>query len=161
MAQMNKEKTEVLSMTKNTTEKLSKMYGNVIWTDKPHNFFSLPLNFTRFILTDKKLIVRRGFLNILEDYVDLYKVIDTTISRPIGQRLFGCGTITVVSKDANNKHLDLTKVKEPHTTHHKIENAVEEQKKSYGILGKDMYGASKTADCNCEDNGDDDCCSDN
>ena len=61
-------------MGKNTIPKLEKMYGKINWTDKPHNFLGMSWNFTRFILTEKKLIVRKGFFNITEEYVDLYKV---------------------------------------------------------------------------------------
>lgn len=30
-----------------------------IWTDKPHNFLWFSINFTRYILTEEKLITRR------------------------------------------------------------------------------------------------------
>lgn len=142
-------------MGKNTIPKLEKMYGQVMWTDKPHNFLGMAWNFTRFILTEKKLIVRKGFLNITEEYVDLYKVMDSAINLPLGQRMFGCGTVTITSKDPNNKHLILEKIKNPHDVNNKIEAAVEAMKQEYGILGKDMYGAARSMgdadDCDCDD----------
>lgn len=142
-------------MGKNTIPKLEKMYGEIKWTDKPHNFLGMSWNFTRFILTEKKLVVRKGFLNITEEYVDLYKVIDSSINLPLGQRMFGCGTVTIISKDPNNKHLVLDKIKNPHDVNNKIEDAVEAMKQEYGILGKDMYGAARSMgdvdDCDCDD----------
>lgn len=47
-----------------------------LWTDKKRTVFGLPLSFTRYYLTEKKLITRTGFLNITEDEFDLYRVID-------------------------------------------------------------------------------------
>ena len=41
-----------------------------IWTDKKRTFLGLPLSFTRYILTEKKLITQTGFLSIHEDELD-------------------------------------------------------------------------------------------
>lgn len=118
------------------------MYGDVVWTGKPNTFFGLPINFTRYILTDKKLVIRQGFLNIHEDKVELYRIIDLSMNLPLGQRIFQCGTIHVTSKDASIPNLDLKAVRDPHGVHNMIEEGIEKQKKNYGVLGRDMYGAS-------------------
>ena len=47
-----------------------------IWTDKKRTLFGLPISFTRYFLTETKFITRRGFLTIVEDELDLYKVTD-------------------------------------------------------------------------------------
>lgn len=39
---------------------------NYIWTDKKRTFLGLPISFTRYFLTEKKLIVRTGVLSITE-----------------------------------------------------------------------------------------------
>ena len=38
-----------------------------LWTDKKRTLFGLPLSFTRYYLTDTRLITRVGFLTITED----------------------------------------------------------------------------------------------
>ena len=146
-------------------DKMKKMYGNVIWTDKPHNFLGLKFNFTRYILTDKKLIERKGFLNIKEEKVDLYKIMDTSLDLPLGQRIFGCGTIKIMSKDISNPTINLSKIKDPYLVQNMLEATMDTQKKEYGILGKDIYAAPNHIhhdihDCNnpdCEDNTCPDC----
>ena len=45
-----------------------------LWTDKKRTIFGLPLSFTRYYLTEKKLITQTGFLNIVEDEFDLYRL---------------------------------------------------------------------------------------
>ena len=66
-----------------------------IWTDKKRTLFGLPLSFTRYFITETKFITRKGFLNVEEDEFELYKVTDKKLSLPLGQRLFGCATITL------------------------------------------------------------------
>lgn len=49
---------------------------NQLWTDKPRNFLGLAINFTRYIITSEKFITRKGFLNIHEDEIMLYRITD-------------------------------------------------------------------------------------
>ena len=127
-------------------EKFENMYGNVIWTGKPCSFFGLPWNFTRYILTDKKLIIRTGFLNIKEEKIELYRIVDTSMNHPITQRIFGCGTINLMSKDVSCPNVSLKEVKNPYMVHKLFEDAIESQKKEYNVLGKDIYGVSSDFD---------------
>ena len=123
-------------------EKYKKMYGNVLWTGKPHNFFGLPINFTRYVITDKKVVVRKGFLNIKEDKVELYRIVDMAKDLPITQRIFGCGTVKLISKDVSLPELELKQVKKPYEVYNLIEESIENQKRNYGVLGRDIVGAA-------------------
>ena len=127
-------------------EKLESMYGNIIWTGKPCSFFGLPWNFTRYILTDKKLIIRTGFLNIKEEKIELYRIVDTSMNHPITQRIFGCGTINLMSKDVSCPNVSLKEIKNSYMVHKLFEDAIESQKKEYNVLGKDIYGVSSDFD---------------
>ena len=62
---------------------------NQLWTDKPRNFLGLAINFTRYIITSEKFITRKGFLNIHEDEIMLYRITDKKLALPITQRIFG------------------------------------------------------------------------
>ena len=127
-------------------EKFESMYGNVIWTGKPCSFFGLPWNFTRYILTDKKLVIRTGFLNIKEEKIELYRIVDTSMNHPITQRIFGCGTINLMSKDVSCPNVSLKEIKNPYMVYKLFEDAIESQKKEYNVLGKDIYGVSSDFD---------------
>ena len=47
-------------------EKLTREYGKVLWTGKKC-ILGMPISFTRYILTDTRLITRVGLLNLKED----------------------------------------------------------------------------------------------
>ena len=78
-------------------KKLTRDYGEIIWTGKKC-IMGMPISFTRYILTDSKLITRVGLLNLKEDEIELYRVYDKSMKLPFGQRIVGCGTITLLSK---------------------------------------------------------------
>ena len=67
-----------------------------VWKDRKR-YLGLPLSFTRYKLSEDRLFLSVGFLSIQDDEVLLYRVRDITTSRTLWQRLFGVGTVTVIS----------------------------------------------------------------
>ena len=47
-----------------------------LWTDKKRTLFGLPLSFTRYYLTESRLITRVGLLTVVEDELDIYRIND-------------------------------------------------------------------------------------
>ena len=83
-----------------------------LWHDRKR-YFGLPLSFTRYSLSDDRLFTSVGFLNIKDDEILLYRVRDIDTNRTLWQRLFGVGTITVMSSDKTMPTLELKNVKDP------------------------------------------------
>ena len=127
-------------------EKLKEMYGEVLWSGKPYSFIGLPWNFTTYVITDKKIVIRKGFLNIKEEKIELYRIVDMSMDLPLSQRIFKCGTINLVSKDVTSPSTSLKQVKDPYKVHKILEESIAAQKKDYGVLGKDIYGVSSDFD---------------
>ena len=117
---------------------------NYLWTGKPHNFFGLPLNFTRYFITPDKLITRKGFLNIKEDEILTYRIIDKRMELPVTQRIFGCGSLFLRAKDSDTPEKALKQIKQPREVMVILDKIVEEAKRKYRVGGKDMYGALGT-----------------
>ena len=121
-----------------------------IWTDKKRTLFGLPISFTRYFLTEKKLITRTGFLNITEDEFDLYRVIDKKLLLPLGQRMFGCGTIVINVKDVDTPVKEVKSIKAPRSVMNKMDELIEAQRDAYQIRGRDMLGGEIVHDHDCE-----------
>lgn len=126
-----------------------------IWTDKKRTLFGLPLSFTRYYLTETKFITQVGFINIKEDEIDLYKIIDKSVSRPFFQRMFGCGTIIIHSKDADTPTKVVKCVKKVRQVSNLIDKYLNRMRDRYGIRGRDMVGIMH-GDYNDHDDFDDD-----
>ena len=83
-----------------------------LWKDRKRHL-GLPLSFTEYMVTEDRLIVEKGFLNISEDEILLYRVADLSLRMSLWQRLFGVGTVCVQSSDKTTPHFDIVNVKNP------------------------------------------------
>ena len=98
-----------------------------LWKDRKR-YFGLPLSFTRYALSEDRLFLSVGFLNIKDDEILLYRVRDIDSERSLFQRIFGVGTITVMSSDKSMPNLVLKNVKDPLFVKELIHKQVEEMK---------------------------------
>lgn len=121
-----------------------------VWSDRKRTVFGLPLSFTRYFLTENRLLTRQGFFNIKEDELELYRIVDKKLSRSFGQRLFGCGTITLFCKDADTPEKDIISVKCPREVSDLIGSFVSQYRDRYGIRGRDMIGSAGEGDHGCD-----------
>lgn len=113
-----------------------------LWHDRKR-YFGLPLSFTRYALSDDRLFVSVGFLNIKDDEILLYRVRDIDTSRTLWQRIFGVGTVTVMSSDKTMPTLVLKNIKDPIFVKELIHRQVEETKIKRRVrLGEIMTSAS-------------------
>ncbi len=117
-----------------------------VWTEKKRTIFGLPLSFTRYFLTPNKFIVRTGLLNIQEEEIDLYKITDKKLSLPFWQRLFGCGTVTIFSRDTDAPEQDVVSIKNAREFSELLDQHITEQRDRYAIRGRDMM----FSDCDCD-----------
>ena len=98
-----------------------------LWKDRKR-YFGLPLSFTRYALSEDRLFISVGFLNIKDDEVLLYRVRDIDTQRSLFQRLFGVGTVTVMSSDKTMPTLVLKNIKDPVFVKELIHKQVEDMK---------------------------------
>ena len=98
-----------------------------IWKDRKR-YFGLPLSFTRYAMSKDRLFVSVGFLSIKDDEILLYRVRDIDTSRSLWQRLFGVGTVMVMSSDKSMPNLVLKNIKDPVEVKELIHEQVEEMK---------------------------------
>ena len=98
-----------------------------LWKDRKR-YLGMPISFTRYALSEDRLFVSQGFLNIKDDEVLLYRVRDIDTSRNLWQRIFGVGTVTVMSSDKSMPNLVLKNIKDPVMVKEMIHEQVEEMK---------------------------------
>lgn len=118
---------------------MSKYYGanSVIrWKDRKR-FWGMPITFTRYALVENedwiKLFIKTGLLSTREEEINLYRVYDITISRSLGDKLFGVGTIMLHSKDESTPEAYLWHVKNPYEVRNMLAKYVEEEKAKRGF----------------------------
>ena len=127
-------------------------YGvELIWKDRKR-YLGMPLSFTRYALSEDRLFLSVGFLSIKDDEIVLYRVRDITTSRSLWQRLFGVGTVTVVSSDKTMPTLQMKNIRNPVAVKELLHNQVEEMK----IQRRVRFGEIMTTDADGDGEPDDD-----
>ena len=98
-----------------------------LWKDRKR-YLGMPLSFTRYSLSEDRLFTSVGFLNIRDDEVLLYRIRDIDTRRSLCQRIFGVGTVTVISSDKTMPNMVLKNIKDPMFVKELIHQQVEEVK---------------------------------
>ncbi len=74
-------------------------------------FFGLPFTFTKYFISEEKVMITAGFLNITEDDAYMYKIQDVRLTRSLSERIFKLGTITCYTGDTTHPELILYHIK--------------------------------------------------
>ena len=93
--------------------KREKIQLEYCWQDRKRTLFGLPLSFTKYSLTEEKLLIKTGFLSTNEEEVRLYRILDVTLKKSLRQRIFRIGTIHCCSADKSTPEFDIKSVKIP------------------------------------------------
>ena len=117
-----------------------------IWQDKKR-YFGLPLSFTRYAMSEDRLFTSVGLLNLKDDEVLLYRVRDIDTSRSLWQRLFGVGTVTIMSSDKSMPNMVLKNIKNPMDVKERIHEQVEDMK----IRRRVRFGEIMTSDADLDE----------
>ena len=102
--------------------------NKTVWKDRKRIIFGLPWSFTRYSLTEEKLIIDKGFFNRVEDEVRLYRILDITLRRSFWERIFGVGTIHCCSGDKSLGDFDILHVKHPKDVKEMLSEMVEKER---------------------------------
>ena len=109
-----------------------------LWKDRKRTFLGLPWSFTKYMLSEDRLFVEKGLLTSTIDEENLYRVRDIRVTRTLGQKLFGLGTVTVFSTDASNGETVLESIRNPIEVKEEIVRLVEAARRKHGIRASEM-----------------------
>lgn len=112
-----------------------------IWKDRKR-FLGMPLTFTRYALSEDRLFLSVGFLSVRDEEVLLYRVRDISSKRNLWQRIFGVGTVTVLSSDKTTPQVVLKNIKYPvdfkELLHENVEEAKLKRRVRFSEMSLDM-----------------------
>ena len=99
-----------------------------VWQDRKRIIFGLPWTFTKYVLTKEKRLIQTGILNTKEEEVRLYRIMDVTLRRSLGQRLFGLGTIHCCSADKSTPEFDIKWIPDSDAGKEKLSDLVDAER---------------------------------
>ena len=112
----------------------------VVWKDRKRIIFGLPWSFTRYSLTEEKLIIDVGLFSRREDEIRLYRILDITLKRPFSQRIWGLGTIHLCTADKSTPEFEIKRVKRARDVKNMLSDMVERERNERRISGREFMG---------------------
>ncbi|MBQ1371855.1 MAG: PH domain-containing protein [Oscillospiraceae bacterium] len=107
--------------------------SNTVWSDRKRTIFGLPWSFTKYILTDEKLLIITGWIKQEEEEIRLYRIMDLSLSRSMWDRMDRVGTIHCCSSDKTASEFNIQRIKEPRKVKEMLSDLVEKQRMSRGV----------------------------
>ncbi len=108
-----------------------------LWTDRKRTFLGLPWSFTIYALDEERFFIKRGFFTIKQDQVRLYRIMDLSMVRTLGQRIFGLGTIRCCSGDKTLGDFEIVNIKKPDEVLELLSNLVETQREKKRVVSRE------------------------
>ena len=99
------------------------------WTERKRLlFFGLPLTFTTYTLSNKKLELKTGLLTTVVNDILVYRVMDTTLTRSLFQKLFRLGSVQIVSSDKTHPNLCVHNIRNARDFKEALDEQVEHER---------------------------------
>ena len=118
---------------------------NILWQDRKR-FLGMPITFTKYSMSDDRLFVKKGFLNLATDELLLYRVRDISLRRSLGQRIFGVGSVIVVSSDQSTPTLELRNIRNSEVVKEMLHEQVEKTKIERRVRINELMDADEGED---------------
>lgn len=111
---------------------------DVVWKDRKRIIFGLPWSFTKYGLSEDRIFIETGVLNLNENEVRLYRIMDVSLTKKLWQRMFGLGTITCYSSDKSMGTFEIKNIKKPSEVKELISSYVEEERTRKRVSSKEF-----------------------
>jgi len=111
----------------------------ILWEDRKH-WLWFPFSFTKYALTDDRLYSQCGLFNTHYDELLLYRVTDICLTRSLGQKLCGTGTITLTCKGDAQRVVTIRNVKDSMRVKNNLSRMIEQIRDERGLVGKEFFG---------------------
>ncbi len=121
------------------------------WMDRKRIIFGLPWSFTRYRLTEEKLIISTGLFSTKEEEIRLYRIMDVTLNRTLGDKMWGLGTIHLCSSDKTTPEIDIKRIRQSEDVKEMLSDMIEIARKKNRVTSREFMAADDFDDCS-EDN---------
>ena len=108
---------------------------DLVWSDRKRNWLGLPWTFTVYGLTEDRLFIKTGVLNIHEDEVRLYRILDLSLRKTLWQR-----TIHVDSSDKTMKAFDISNIRNCEDVKEQLSRLVEQERDNKRVSSREFIG---------------------
>ena len=111
--------------------------ADIKWRERKRIWCGLPWTFTVYSMSEDRLFIDKGVFTKTQDEIRLYRILDVSLKRTLGQRIFGMGTIHICSSDKTMKDFDLINIKNSKDVKEMLSECVEAQREKKRVYSRE------------------------
>lgn len=119
---------------------------NLNWYDRKRIWCGLPWTFTKYGLGDDRFYVETGLFTTNSYDVRLYRIMNTSMSRTLLQKIFGLGTIHIDGTDKDLGCFDIVNVKNCEAVKEILDDAIEVERVRNNVVVREYASDNDAVD---------------
>ena len=119
---------------------------NLNWYDRKRIWCGLPWTFTKYGLGDDRFYVETGLFTTNSYDVRLYRIMNTSMSRTLLQKIFGLGTIHIDGTDKDLGCFDIVNVKNCEAVKEILDDAIEAERVRNNVVVREYASDNDAVD---------------
>ncbi len=116
----------------------------VHWRDRKHVLW-FPWTFTKYYITNERLMIEQGFFKTVVDETLLYRIVDITMEQTLAGKIFGTGTLIITAKVDKTPEIHLENIAKPRKIRAMLSDLVEASRHQRNVVGKEFYSNSSSS----------------
>lgn len=118
----------------------------MIWRERKRIWCGLPWTFTVYSFDEERIFVDTGFFNKHQDEIRMYRVLDISVTRKFGQRIFGMGTIHLKTSDKTMGDFDIINIKNVMEVKSQLSDLIEANREKKRVVSREFMSGSSSDD---------------
>ena len=125
----------------------------MLWKARKRTWCGLPWTFTVYSFDEERIFVDTGFFNKKQDEIRMYRVLDITVTRKFGQRIFGMGSIQLKTSDKTMGDFEIKNIKRVMEVKRQLSDLIEANREKKRITGREFMTSGNDMDFELSEDG--------
>jgi len=118
----------------------------MLWRARKRIWCGLPWTFTVYSFDEERIFVDTGFFTKRQDEIRMYRVLDISVTRTFGQRIFGMGTIHLKTSDKTMGDFDIKNIKKVMDVKTQLSDLIETNREKKRVVSREFMSSNDADD---------------
>lgn len=114
----------------------------MLWKARKRIWCGLPWTFTVYSFDEERIFVDTGFFNKRQDEIRMYRVLDITMTRSFGQRIFGMGSIQLKTSDKTMGDFEIKNIKKVKDVKMQLSDLIEANREKKRVVSREFMSSN-------------------
>ena len=116
-----------------------------LWHDRKHILW-FPFTFEKYRVANGRIYCQHGLINQKEHECLLYRILDISLKRSLGNLICGTGTVTMRTTDDSDPVLVLKNIKRSREVKDLLSDLIEKERIRKGVTGREILANGSMSD---------------